>query len=142
MEHTVYLANGLSSNITAADLLNNLSVVISQPSRRLMEEGWSQEEIRSMEEESVRTDTDRLLIVNTPLTVYNLWMSADRTVIYIETNYVSADFSVASVVVDFPANSLVSADGLLYQSTTASYALSDPIFQQSLYEVFFKDSKL
>lgn len=142
MEHSVYLANGLSSNITAADLLNNLSVVISQPSRRLMEEGWSQEEIRSMEEESVRTDTDRLLIVNTPLTVYNLWMSADRTVIYIETNYVSADFSVASVVVDFPANSLVSADGLLYQSTTASYALSDPIFQQSLYEVFFKDSKL
>ena len=81
-------------------------------------------------------------MVSTPLTVYSLRLSADRTVIYITTNYQSADFSVASVVIDFPANSLVSADGLLYQSTTASYALSDPIFQQSLYEIFSKDLTL
>jgi len=75
----------------------------------------------------------RLLAVNTPLAVYGLTISADRKVIYIITDYSTADFSVATVVVDFPGTTLVSADGLLYQSTTGSFSLSDPSFQQSLY---------
>lgn len=75
----------------------------------------------------------RLLSLSTPLTVQSLRISSDRTVIYIVTNYASADFSVAEVVIDFPATALIAADGLLYQSTTASYALSDPIFQQTLF---------
>ena len=136
MQHKIYLPNGLSSNVTAADLMNNLSVVISQPSRRLLQSGKSVEEIKEMVQRSLYSG--RLLVVNTPLTVYDLTLSPDRTVIYITTNYMTADFSVASVVVDFPANSLVSADGLLYQSTTASFPLSDPIFQQSFYEAFSK----
>lgn len=37
MQHKIYLPNGLSSNVTTADLMNNLSVVISQPSRRLLQ---------------------------------------------------------------------------------------------------------
>ena len=45
-------------------------------------------------------------------------------------------------MVDFPSNSLVSEDGLLYQSTTGNYALSSPTFQQSLYEVFSKNVTL
>ena len=84
----------------------------------------------------------RMLIVSTPLQVKSLRISDDRTVIYIVTNYASADFSVANVVVDFPASSLVSSDGLLYQSTTASFPLSNPIFQQSLFKVFSQDIRL
>ena len=77
--------------------------------------------------------------MSTPLTVYGLRISADRKVIYITTDFANADFSVASVVVDFPGTTLISADGLLYQSTTGSYALSDPIFQQSYYQIFSKN---
>jgi len=83
-----------------------------------------------------------MLTVSTPLTVQSLTISDDRTVIYVNTNYASADFSVANVVIDFPANSLVSSDGLLFQSTTASFPLSDPTFQQSVFTVFSKDIKL
>lgn len=72
-------------------------------------------------------------MVSIPLTVKSLTISADRTVLYITTNFVSTDFSVASIKVDFPGTALISADGLLYQSTTGSYALSDPIFQQTYY---------
>lgn len=43
---------------------------------------------------------------------------------------------------NFPANSLVSSDGLLYQSTTASFSLSSPIYMQSYYSVFSKDVTL
>jgi hypothetical protein len=135
MEHKVFLPNGLSSSITAAQLMTNLSIVISQPSRRLLGREEGKDQHRSLM-------SGRLLVVNTPLTVYSLTLSTDRTVIYITTNYVSTDFSVATVVVDFPGTALISADGLLYQSTTGSYSLSDPIFQQSLYQVFAKDITL
>ena len=37
MEHSVYLPNGLASNITVEQLMTNLSVVISQPARRLLQ---------------------------------------------------------------------------------------------------------
>ena len=84
----------------------------------------------------------RLLAVTTPLVVYGLTISADRKVIYIITDYSTADFSVTTVVVDFPGTTLVSADGLLYQSTTGSFSLSDPSFQQSLYQIFGKDLTL
>ena len=80
--------------------------------------------------------------VSTPLSVKSLTISPDRTVIYVKTNFVSADFSVANVVIDFPATALVSSDGLLYQSTTASYSLSDPTFQQSVFTVFSKNITL
>lgn len=43
------------------------------------------------------------------------------------------------MVVNFPAGSLVSANGQLYQSTTATFALSDPIFLSSYYAVFAKN---
>ena len=36
----------------------------------------------------------------------------------------------------------MSSDGLLYQSTTASFALSSPIFQQSLFAAFSQDIRL
>ena len=84
----------------------------------------------------------RLLAVSTPLTVNGLTISADRKVIYITTNFANVDFSVASIVVNFPGTKLVSADGLLYQSTTASYALSDPSFQQSYFLIFGKNVTL
>ena len=80
-----------------------------------------------------------MLTVVTPLTVQGLSISSDRTVVYITTNYVNADFSVATVVIDFPATALVSSDGLLYQSTTGTFALSNPVFQQSLFEIFYKN---
>ena len=41
--------------------------------------------------------------------------------------------------IDFPAGSLQSSDGLMYQSTTASFALSSPIFMKSYYSVFKKN---
>lgn len=81
----------------------------------------------------------RLLAVSTPLEVYNVEISSDRTVIYVTTNYQEFDFSTANVVIDFPAGSLVSGDGLLYQSTTASFPLSSPIFMKSYYNAFKKD---
>lgn len=62
--------------------------------------------------------------------------------IYIITNFQEADFSSASVVVDFPGTSLISADGLLYQSTTGSYSLSNPVFQASYFAIFSKDVSL
>ena len=84
------------------------------------------------------TQVNRLVTV-TPLAVKGLTISADRTVVYIITNAVTTDFSVSTVVVDFPGNSLISTDGLLFQSTTGSFSLSDPIFQRSLYDYFFKN---
>jgi hypothetical protein len=125
MEHSVYLPNGLASNITVEQLMTNLSVVVSQPARRLLQ-GAKYSAGRSLV-------SGRLLAVSTPLTVYGLSISADRKVIYIQTNFVSTDFSVASVVVDFPGTTLISSDGLLYQSTTSSYSLADASFQQSIY---------
>ena len=80
-----------------------------------------------------------MLVSVTTLGVKTLVISADRTVVYIYTNAVSTDFSVSTVVVDFPGNTLVATDGLLFQSTTGSFSLSDPIFQKSLYEYFFKN---
>ncbi len=59
--------------------------------------------------------------MSTPLSVKNLRISDDRTVIFITTDYANADFSVANVRIDFPSTALVSSDGLLYQSTTASF---------------------
>ena len=105
--------------------MTNLSVTLQQPSRRRLEELYPA---------SNRLLTQgRLLVVSTPLTVKGVTISDDRSVIYITTNAEPADFSVAQVVVDFPGNTLVTSDGLYFQSTTASYALSDPVFQQSVY---------
>lgn len=104
----------------------NLTVTIETPLRRLL-----QEQARMLE--------GRVLVSVTPLGVKGLTISADRTVVYIITNAVSTDFSVSTVVVDFPGNSLVSADGLLFQSTTGTFSLSNPIFQRSLYDYFFKN---
>ena len=83
-----------------------------------------------------------MLAVNTPLLVKSLTISDDRSVIFITTNYIPADFSVAEVVVDFPANSLVSVDGLMYQSTTGAFDLSDPTFQQSVFKAFSQDVRM
>ena len=49
---------------------------------------------------------------------------------------------MAEVVVDFPAQSLVSADGLMFQSTTGTFELSNPIFQQSLFKTFSQDLRM
>ena len=49
---------------------------------------------------------------------------------------------MAAVVIDFPAGSLVSSDGLNYQSTTARFDLSSPIFMESIYEAFSKSDLL
>ena len=76
------------------------------------------------------------------MTVKGLTISANRDVIYIITNAETTDFSVANVVVDFAGDALISADGLLYQSTTGSYSLADPVFQASLYEYFYKNDNL
>lgn len=66
--HKVILSGGLSNNISASDFVN-LSVSVVTPSRRrLMLHG-------------------RLLAVNTPLSVQSVSISADRTVIFITTNY-------------------------------------------------------
>jgi hypothetical protein len=113
--------------------MTNLSVTLQQPSRRLLvsEDGREDEERMLIQ--------GRLLVQSTALTVKGLTISADRTVIYITTNAQTADFSVATIVVDFPANSLISSDGLLFQSTTGAYTLADPIFQQSLYKYFAKN---
>jgi hypothetical protein len=109
--------------------MTNLSVSIQTPSRRLLQEG-------------ARLLHGRVLVVSTTLTVKGLTISSDRSVIYIITNAMSTDFSVASIVVDFPGGALVTADGLLFQSTTGLCPLSDPIFQQSLYQYFGKDDAL
>ena len=45
-------------------------------------------------------------------------------------------------MIDFPAGSLVSADGLNYQSTTATFPLNSPIFIQSVYEQLNKNDLL
>ena len=78
----------------------------------------------------------------TPLVVKGLSISADRTVLYIITNAQSTDFSVSTVVVDFAGTALLSSDGLFFQSTTGSFSLSDPIFQRSLYDTFYKNDTL
>ena len=81
----------------------------------------------------------RQLVTSTSLTVKGLTISADRSVIYIITNAQSTDFSVATVVVDFAGTAILSSDGLLFQSTTGTYSLADPVFQSSLYEYFYKN---
>jgi hypothetical protein len=104
--HKVILSGGLSSNVTIAQLSANLSVsVVTSSRRRLL------------------ITLGRLLAVNTPLQVESVSISSDRTVVYITTNYQSFDLSTANIMISFPANSLVGADGLLYQSTSATFSL-------------------
>lgn len=124
MVHKVILAGGLSPNVTVEQLSSNLSVAVVTPSRRRL------------------LVSGRLLAVNNALQIKDVSISSDRTVIYIKTNYQSFDLSTANVVINFPANSLVSSDGLLYQSTTGSFPLSSPIYMQSYYSVFSKDVTL
>lgn len=69
LQNKIFLSGGLLSSITAEQLMKNLTVYVTTPSRRLLFE------------------VNRLLVVNTPLTVKSITISSDRTVLYIITNY-------------------------------------------------------
>ena len=83
-------------------------------------------------------ETRRLLLQTIPLTVKDLSISADGSFIFVKTNNLATeiDLSKASIQVNFKGGVLISRDGVLYQATTDSFSLSDPIFMASYYAVY------
>jgi hypothetical protein len=116
LKHSIFLTSALADSVTSDKLITNLAVKVRSTSRR------------------------RLLVVDNPLIIVPpVEISSDRKVIYITTNFVDADASTSSIVVDFQGGVLVSADGTIFTSTTDSFALSSPIYAQSYYNAFKKD---
>jgi len=86
-------------------------------------------------------ETRRLLLQTIPLTVKDLSISADGSFVFVKTNNLATeiDLSKASIQVNFKGGVLISRDGVLYQATTDSFSLSDPIFMASYYAVYQLD---
>jgi len=70
------------------------------------------------------------------MVILDVIISGDRKTIVVITNFGHFDFSTAKAVINFPAGTLITSDGRLYQSSTASFPLNDPIFMESLYKYF------
>jgi hypothetical protein len=70
--------------------------------------------------------------------VKDLSISADGSFVFVKTNNLATeiDLSKASIQVNFKGGVLISRDGVLYQATTDSFSLSDPIFMASYYAVY------
>ena len=70
------------------------------------------------------------------MVIENVIISDDRRSIVVLTNFGFFDFSTASTVINFPAGSLMTSSGQLYQTTTASFSLNSPIFMEALYRFY------
>ena len=82
----------------------------------------------------------RLLDVTNPLAISGVSISDDRKVIYITTNYDSNfDPNYASIQIDFEGGVLRTETGIVFQTTTGSFSLTDPAFTSSVYENFGKN---
>ena len=62
------------------------------------------------------------------MVIEDVIISNDRKSIIVVTNFGYFDFSTASAVINFPAGTLITSDGQLYQTTTATFPLNSPIF--------------
>jgi len=69
----------------------------------------------------------------TPMSIRGVRISPDRRVVYITTDFQSFDFVSSNVVIDFQGGVLRTDDGTVFQSTTGSFSLLDPIFYNSMY---------
>ena len=63
-----------------------------------------------------------------PLTVKDLTISPDGYFVFVKTNNLATgiDFSKATIQINFKGGVLISKDGVIYQSTTDAFSLSDP----------------
>jgi hypothetical protein len=76
-----------------------------------------------------------------PLTVKDLTISPDGYFVFVKTNNLATgiDFSKATIQINFKGGVLISKDGVIYQSTTDAFSLSDPIFMASYYAIYQLD---
>jgi hypothetical protein len=73
--------------------------------------------------------------------VKDLTISPDGYFVFVKTNNLAhgIDLSKATIKVNFKGGVLISKDGVVYQSTTDSFSLSDPIFMASYYAIYQLD---
>jgi hypothetical protein len=112
MIHNVYLPEGLSASVTTADLAGAVVYLVQQTTSR------------------------RLLSTLTPLDVKSIVIERPNNILVTTNILGNIDLTTAKIQINFPGGSLITANGIPYSSTTATFALSDPIFTGSYFKVY------